>query len=225
VGALTYVDGVHSTPHGPVDVAALGADFYATSAYKWSGPHVGAVIAAPALLEELHPDKLLPAPDGVPSRFETGTPPYADLAGVAAAVDHLAGLDPDATGDRRERLVTSMSSVRAYEETLFADLWRRLTALPGVTAYGPGYGAAGYDGGASRTATAYFTIAGRAPREVTEHLAAHKINAWDGHNYAWETTGALGLRDKGGAVRVGLVHYNDRREVDRLITALSELTG
>ena len=62
-GALSYVDGVHATPHGPVDVAALGADFYATSAYKWSGPHVGAVIADPALLETLHPDKLVPAPD------------------------------------------------------------------------------------------------------------------------------------------------------------------
>ena len=50
MGALSYVDGVHATPHGPTDVAALGADFYATSAYKWSGPHVGAVVADPALL-------------------------------------------------------------------------------------------------------------------------------------------------------------------------------
>ena len=58
MGALSYVDGVHATPHGPTDVAALGADFYATSAYKWSGPHVGAVVADPGLLESLHPDKL-----------------------------------------------------------------------------------------------------------------------------------------------------------------------
>lgn len=224
-GALVYVDGVHATPHGPTDMSALGADFYATSAYKWSGPHVGAVVAAPELLAGLRPEKLLPAPDDVPARFETGTPPYADLAGVTAAVDHLAGLDPEAAGDRRARLVASMAAVRAYEETLFADLWRRLTELPGITTYGPGYTGTGYDGGAVRTATAYFTIAGHTPRQVTEHLAARKINAWDGHNYAWETTSALGLREKGGAVRVGLVHYNDRREVDRLITALSELTG
>ena len=65
-GALCYVDGVHATPHVPVDVAALGADFYATSAYKWSGPHIGTVVADPALLETLHPDKLVPAPSGVP---------------------------------------------------------------------------------------------------------------------------------------------------------------
>ena len=49
-GALSYVDGVHATPHGPVDMATLGADFYVTSAYKWSGPHVGAVVADPGLL-------------------------------------------------------------------------------------------------------------------------------------------------------------------------------
>src|SRR6185437_17009178 len=92
VGAFCYVDGVHATPHMPVDVAALGADFYVTSAYKWAGPHVAAVVAAPALLATLRPDKLLPSPDEVPYRFERGTLPFADLAGVTAAVSHLAGL-------------------------------------------------------------------------------------------------------------------------------------
>ena len=92
VGALCYVDGVHATPHVPVDIAALGADFYATSAYKWSGPHVAAVVADPALLETVWPDKLAPSSNAVPWRFERGTLPFADLAGVTAAVDHLAGL-------------------------------------------------------------------------------------------------------------------------------------
>src|SRR5882757_11566955 len=114
-GALSYVDGVHATPHGPVDVTALGADFYATSAYKWSGPHVGAVIAAPDLLETLHPDKLMPAPGTVPERFEQGTPPFADLAGVTAAVDHLAQLDSGAAGPRRQRLLASMAAVEEHE--------------------------------------------------------------------------------------------------------------
>src|SRR5579864_3986906 len=104
-GALSYVDGVHATPHGPTDVAALGADFYATSAYKWSGPHIGAVVADPALLDKLHPDKLEPAPGTVPDRFERGTLAFADLTGVTAAVDHLAGLDPAAAGTRRERVL------------------------------------------------------------------------------------------------------------------------
>ena len=99
VGALCYVDGVHATPHVPVDIAALGADFYATSAYKWSGPHVAAVVADPALLETVWPDKLAPSSNAVPWRFERGTLPFADLAGVTAAVDHLAGLAALGAGD------------------------------------------------------------------------------------------------------------------------------
>ena len=136
VGALTYVDGVHATPHGPTDVAALGADFYATSAYKWSGPHVGAVIADPALLETLHPDKLAPAPGEVPERFEQGTPPFADLAGVTAAVDHLASLDASASGSRRERLLASMTAAHEDERGVFRVLLDGLGAIAGVTLYG-----------------------------------------------------------------------------------------
>jgi cysteine desulfurase family protein (TIGR01976 family) len=214
VGALCYVDGVHATPHVPVDVAALGADFYATSAYKWSGPHIGTVVAKPALLETLSPDKLVPAPSGVPGRFERGTPGFADLAGVVAAVDHLASLDPAAGGSRRERLLTSMTAVEEYEAELFARLLAGLTAMEHVTRYGHA---------ARRAPTAFFTVAGHTPREVAEHLAARKVNVWNGDNYAWELTGAFGLRDSGGAVRAGLVHYNDESDVERLLAAVAEL--
>src|SRR5580700_7058275 len=188
-GALSYIDGVHATPHGPVDVRALGADFYATSAYKWSGPHIGTVIADPALLETLNPDKLAPAPDYVPDRFEQGTLPFADLAGVTTAVEHLASLAGPAPGSatRRERILSGKA--------------------------------------ARRTATAYFTVAGSTPREVAEHLARRDVNVWDGDNYAWELAGVLGLRDSGGGVRAGLVHYNDRSDVDRLLAGVAELGG
>ena len=215
VGALTFVDGVHATPHGPTDMAALGADFYATSAYKWSGPHVGAIVAAPALLETLRPDKLLPSPDTVPGRFETGTAPFADLAGVTAAVEHLAALDDSASGDRRTRLLTSMAAAEAHELALFERLQEGLDAIPGVIRYGRA---------PRRTATAYFTHPGTDPGHVAEHLARHRVNVWSGHSYAWEATGALGIRESGGAVRAGLVHYNDQSDVDRLLDALA-LTG
>jgi cysteine desulfurase family protein (TIGR01976 family) len=215
VGALTYVDGVHATPHGPVDVAALGADFYATSAYKWVGPHVGAVVAAPALLETVRPDKLASSADEIPDRFETGTPPIADLAGVTAAVEHLAGLDPDATGSRRARVVASMTAAEEHERELFEVLFGGLSAMPHVTLYGKA---------ARRTATAYFTVAGHTPAAVAAHLAGHRVNAWNGHNYAWEVTRVLGIRDRGGAVRAGLVHYNNRDDVDRLLAGVGELT-
>jgi cysteine desulfurase family protein (TIGR01976 family) len=213
-GALTFVDGVHATPHGPVDIAALGADFYATSAYKWSGPHVGAVAADPALWQTLHPDKLICSSDAVPERFETGTLPFADLAGVTAAVDHLAGLAAPAGGSRRARLLASMAAVEEYEGTLFETVLKGLRELPGITLYGSA---------ARRTATAYFRVAGHTPGRVAEHLAARGVNVWHGHNYAWELTGALGLRETGGAVRAGLVHYNDHTDVTRLLTALADL--
>ncbi|MGO8981096.1 MAG: cysteine desulfurase-like protein [Streptosporangiaceae bacterium] len=213
-GALSYVDGVHATPHGPVDVRAMGADFYATSAYKWSGPHVGAVIADPGLLQALRPDKLRPAPDEVPERFEWGTLPFADLAGLTAAVEHLAGLAGPAEGTRRERVLTAMSAAQRHEQALFGILLDGLEEMGHVTTYGKA---------ASRTATAYFTVAGHTPREVAEHLAGRKVNVWDGHNYAWELTGALGIRDAGSAVRAGLVHYNDRSDVDRLLAGVAEL--
>ncbi|HEY0719310.1 MAG TPA: cysteine desulfurase-like protein [Streptosporangiaceae bacterium] len=215
-GALTYVDGVHATPHVPVDVSAFGADFYATSAYKWSGPHVGAVIADPALLESLHPDKLASSPDTVPERFEYGTPAYADFAGVTAAVDHLASLGGERFGTRRGRILASMAAVHQYGQNLFGSLLEGLNELDHVTTYGRA---------PSRTATAYFNVAGRSPAEVAAHLAERHVNVWHGHNYAWELTGVMGLRDSGGAVRAGLVHYNNRDDVGRLLAAVAELAA
>jgi cysteine desulfurase family protein (TIGR01976 family) len=213
-GAVAFVDGVHATAHVPVDVRELGADLYATSAYKWSGPHVGAVVADPGLLERLAPDKLAPAPDEVPDRFEQGTLAFADLAGVTAAVEHLASLAGPGAGTRRQRVLAGMAAAEAHEQGLFGELLGGLDAMEHVTTYGKA---------ARRTATAYFAVAGRTPREVAGHLAARKVNVWDGDNYAWELAGALGLRDTGGAVRAGLVHYNDRSDVERLLAAVAEL--
>ena len=230
-GALCYVDGVHATPHVPVDVRALGADFYTTSAYKWSGPHLAAAVAEPWLLETVWPDKLAPSSNAVPWRFERGTLPFADLAGLTAAVDHLASLGslsaqsavrtsgrsvPGASpASRRERVLASMAVVEAYESALFARLLGGLAELDRVTLYGKA---------ARRAPTAFFSVAGHSPRAVAEHLAARGVNAWDGDNYAYELCTALGL-EPDGAVRAGLVHYNDAAEVDRLLAGLAELAG
>ena len=215
VGALCYVDGVHATPHIPVDVRAFGADFYATSAYKWSGPHIGTVIADPALLGTLRPDKLAPASDNVPDRFERGTAAFADLAGVAAAVEHIASLAPG-TGSRRERVLASMAAVETYEAELFGRMLGGLAGLDQVTLYGEA---------ARRTPTAFFTVAGFTPRQTAARLAEAGVNVWSGDNYAWELAGALGLRATGGAVRAGLVHYNDESDVDRLLAAVADLAA
>ncbi len=212
-GALVYVDGVHATPHVPVDVRALGADFYATSAYKWSGPHIGTVIADPALLATLRPDKLAPSSDDVPERFELGTLPFADLAGVTAAVNHLAGLEGGCEGTRRERVLASMAAVEDYEAGLFARMLNGLAAMSHVTLYGKAAG---------RAPTAFFTVAGLTPRAIAESLAARKVNVWNGNNYAYELCNALGLGPD-GAVRAGLVHYNDESDVERLLACLDDL--
>jgi cysteine desulfurase family protein (TIGR01976 family) len=218
VGALCYVDGVHATPHVPVDVTALGADFYATSAYKWAGPHVAAVVAAPDLLEAIWPDKLAPSSNAVPWRFERGTLPFADLAGVAAAVDHLAALAPGGTDgggaseSRRERVLASMAAVEAYEAGLFARMLGGLGEL-GVTLYGSA---------ARRAPTAFFSVPGVPPRTVAEQLAARGVNVWNGDNYAYELCTALGLQPD-GAVRAGVVHYNTLSDVDRLLAGLAEI--
>ncbi|MGA9775273.1 MAG: cysteine desulfurase-like protein [Candidatus Dormiibacterota bacterium] len=212
-GALTYVDGVHATPHFPIDVKELGADFYVTSAYKWCGPHLGSLIAAPELLEGLRPDKLVPASDRVPDRFQTGTPPFADYAGVVAAVDHVAGLAGPTPGTRRERVLLGMAAVEEHESRLFRVLLDGLDEIEGVTVHGRAL---------RRTPTAYFTVKGWSPDQVADKLAQDGVNVWSGDNYAYEISQALGL-GSAGAVRVGLVHYNDHSDVDRVLAAVAAL--
>jgi selenocysteine lyase/cysteine desulfurase len=172
------------------------------------------VVADPGLLRGLRPGRLASQSDQVPDRFERGTLPFADLAGVTAAAEHLAGLDDAAAGSRRDRLLASMAAAEQHEQQLFAVLTGGLGSMSHVTLYGRP---------ARRTATAFFSVAGYTPRQVAERLASRGINVWDGHNYAWELTGALGLRDAGSAVRAGLVHYNDRSDVDRLLAAVADL--
>jgi len=216
VGALVHVDGVHATPHAGVDLTALGADFYATSAYKWAGPHVGTTVADPQLLEQLRPDKLLPSADAVPDRFETGTAPFELLAGVTAAVDHLADLDPSAAGSRRQRVLSSMRAVESYEGALLAVLLDGLATLPAVRVLGRP---------ARRTPTVSFTVAGHSPEEVASKLGAQGVCVWHGDYYAAELMRALGRAEHGGAVRAGIVHYTTEDEVRRLLDGLSQLVA
>ena len=209
VGALLYVDGVHLAPHAPVDLGGLGADFLACSPYKFFGPHHGLVVAAPELWERLHPDKLVPSSDAVPERFELGTLPYELLAGTTAAVEFLSELASDA-GDRRTRIVDSMRAVEEREARLLRRLLDGLQEIPGVRTYGAP---------ARRTPTVFFTVEGREPREVHEHLASLGVNAPASNFYAIEASRWLGLGDA-GAVRAGLAAYSTDDDVDRLLDCL-----
>jgi len=211
-GALVYVDGVHFTAHAPVDVVALGADFFACSPYKFLGPHCGVVAGRVAALEQLRPDKLLPSTDVVPERFELGTLPYELLAGTAAAVDFLATLAPTADGDRRSRLLTAMTLVEVHEDRLRQGIEAGLATLPGVTVWSRA---------AVRTPTLLLTFDGRDAVDAYEFLAKLDINVPAGSFYALEASRFLGLGDAGG-LRVGLAPYSEQDDADRLLAGLTE---
>ncbi len=213
-GALLYVDGVHYTAHSAVDVAAMGADFFACSPYKFCGPHLGVLAARPDRLEGLAPDKLLPSTNDVPERFEFGTLPYELLAGTAAAVDFLAGLAPG-EGTRRQRLVTSLAAVEAHEDALRRRMEEQLATMPRVVIYSRA---------ANRTPTLLLSIEGHSSDEVQRHLAGRGVNAPAGSFYAIEPSRVLGLGDT-GAVRLGLAPYSDDADVDRALAGIAELAG
>jgi cysteine desulfurase family protein (TIGR01976 family) len=199
VGARVYVDAVHAVPHRRLDVEALGCDALACSAYKWFGPHVGILWARPELLAELEPDRLRPAPDSVPERWELGTLPFEALAGVRAAADYVLAADWDA--------------VRAHEQALLAAALDGLGAMAHVRLHGAAR---------DRAPTLMLSVAGRRPDEVAAALAARQVAVWHGNYYAWELERFLGL-EPDGAVRAGFVHYNDEADAERLLAAVADL--
>jgi cysteine desulfurase family protein (TIGR01976 family) len=198
-GALAWVDAVHYAPHGPIDVAAVGADVLICSPYKFCGPHLGLAFGRAELLERWRPYKVRPAAnEPLGHRYETGTLPHELLAGFVAAVDYFDSIGFDA--------------IRPWERELGE---RFLAGLPGDCRL---YGPPTMEG---RVATFAFTHARRTPEEVATFLGDRGVAVWHGNYYALEVMRRLGLED--GAVRVGAVHYNTAGEVDRLLAALHEL--
>ncbi|MGH3859564.1 cysteine desulfurase-like protein, partial [Actinokineospora sp.] len=221
VGALLFVDAVHSAPHVLPDVRALDADFLACSAYKFYGPHIGVLWSRRELLAGLDVPKLEPAPDTVPDRIETGTLSHEGIAGTLAAVEFLASLagngrEPAGTvGNRRERLAATYRQLRAEGERLGARLWNGLAAIPGVTLYGP-------RPGRPRTPTVAFAVRGRTSHDVAKALADQAVFVSSGDFYAATVLERLGYAQD-GLVRAGCACYTTDEEVDRLVTAVAGL--
>jgi cysteine desulfurase family protein (TIGR01976 family) len=211
VGALVHVDAVHHAAHAAPDIRALGADLLVCSPYKFFGPHCGALVADPALLETLRPDKLVPSTDVVPERFELGTLPYELLAGTTAAIDLIASLG---TGrSRRDRLVSATARIAEHELRLcrriedgLADLGDHLTL---------------HSRAVDRTSTLFLTLRDRSPVDAYEHLAERDVLVPAGTFYAHETFRALGLDVESG-LRIGLAAYTDDAEVGRLLEGLTD---
>jgi selenocysteine lyase/cysteine desulfurase len=217
VGAYVLVDAVHFAPHFSLDVVALDADFLLCSAYKFYGPHVGVLYARPGLLEQFQTDRLRVQSDHAPYRIETGTPNFACIAGVTAAVEYLAswGEGPHL----RARLVQAMEDISGYEHELARTYYEGAVAIPGVIVWGPGFESR------RRAPTVSITIEGVHPRKAARLLAEQGLAVWAGHFYAARPIEVLGLADNGGVIRAGISMYNTRAEIERLLKAVAGLAA
>jgi cysteine desulfurase family protein (TIGR01976 family) len=222
--ALLFVDAVHAAPHLPIAPRDLGADLLACSPYKFFGPHLGVLYGRRDLLERLVAYRVRPAGEGLPGKWETGTQPHELLAGLLGTYEYLASLGRAYGGaspadGRAAALRAALAAIGTYERQLIGPLLEGLAAVPGCTVHGI-TSPERFD---ERVPTVSFRLDGVPPRRIAAHLAGRGISVWDGDYYAFELVGALGLRDAGGMVRVGLVHYNTSDEVERLLAALGEL--
>lgn len=213
--AFVIADAVHYTPHRVVDVDALDVDFLFCSPYKFFGPHLGVMYGRSALLKDIRPYKVRPAPDEAPARWETGTRNHEALAGLNACVDYIASLTTT-TGDRRARIVAAMQAVAEHEAGLSDAFLDTATGLDDVTVYGP----AEQWRVSERTPTFAIRIDGASPLSVAKRLGERGVFVWDGNYYALEVMERLGLEDTGGAVRIGFCHYHSIEDVHRTLEAL-----
>jgi cysteine desulfurase family protein (TIGR01976 family) len=213
-GALVLVDGVHYAPHFLPDVAALGCDLFACSAYKFHGPHVGVLWAKSELLERLDVPRLEPAPSTGPERLETGTQNHEGIVGAAAAVQWLASLSVG-SGDLRACLANSYREIHQREAALFAQLWDGLGAIAGVTRFGP-------LPTAKRTATVSFVVRGIDSEQVARRLADEACFVSNGDFYATTVARLLG-QEIDGVIRIGAAPYTTAEEIDRVVAAVADL--
>ncbi|HST32509.1 MAG TPA: SufS family cysteine desulfurase [Solirubrobacteraceae bacterium] len=207
-GAVSIVDGAQAVPQMPVDVAALGADFYAWTGHKAVGPTgIGVLHGSEALLERMEPfltgGDMIASVDfhsvswnELPYKFEAGTPPIAEAVGLAAAVEYLGGL--------------GMERVRAHERSLTAYMLERLAEVPGLRVVGP-------PEAERRGGLASFTVEGIHPHDVAELVDRGGVCIRAGHHCAQPLMRCLGV---GATARASVGVYNEASDIDALVQAL-----
>ncbi len=224
-GALTFIDAVALSPHMAMDVQDWDCDMLGCSSYKFWGPHNGIIYAKKALLEQLPPYKVRPSDNALPGRFETGTQSIESMAGVIGTMGYLASLSKHVGGtpaagvyrsERASQLHHVMDAIQTYEQGFSAHLLEGLAAKKNVKVYG----ITDANRLAQRVPTIALRVDGEAPRATAERLGNLGICVWDGNYYAINLTERLGVEDKGGMVRIGLVHYNTHEEIDRFLEVL-----
>jgi cysteine desulfurase/selenocysteine lyase len=205
-GALTLVDGAQAAAHVPVDVRALGCDFYAFSGHKIHGPTgIGVLYGREAVLETLPPfqgggDMIATVSfagttyNELPYRFEAGTPAIAEAIGLGAAIEYLGRV--------------GLPAIAAHEEVLVDHALARLRDLPGIRFLGnPG----------RRVGLVSFNIDGIHPHDVGTVLDQRGVAVRAGHHCAMPLMERFGVP---GTVRASFALYNTPAEVDRLVEAL-----
>jgi cysteine desulfurase family protein (TIGR01976 family) len=229
VGALTYIDGVQSAPHIPVDVQQLDCDFFVCSSYKFFGPHQGVLWGRREVLERLEPYKPRPLTSKLPWCFESGTQSHEGVAGVLATVDYFDEIGRTMAGDylkkwpqfsgRRQRIHAAIEMMFDYEKTIASHLIDGLLDIEGVKIQG----ITAKDAEDRRVPTVSFTHDSVAPDDIAKALAEQNIFVWSGDFYAVDAAKTLGVYDTGGTLRVGPVHYNSVEEIDDLLQILRRL--
>ena len=231
VGAMTFIDGVQSAPHVPVDVQDIGCDFFVCSSYKFFGPHQGILWGRREVQERIEPYKVRPASGDLPWRFETGTLSHESIAGITATVDYFASIGTSmATGradswahfsGRRRDVHAAFDFLFDYEKTLTDRLIDGLVSMDGIKVQG----ITGKEAMDRRVPTVSFTHQSKQPDAIAKALAQQNIFVWSGHNYAHEVAKTLGIFDTGGAVRIGPVHYNSLAEIDEVLEVLRSIVN
>jgi cysteine desulfurase/selenocysteine lyase len=214
-GALVLIDGAQAVPQMPVDVAELGADFYGFTAHKLCGPTgIGVLWGRRELLEVLPPflgggemietvamERSTFAPP--PHRFEAGTMPIAEAAGLSAAIDYLGSV--------------GLAEIHAYEHELLAYALKELQDIEGLRLLGP---ATAEDRGGALS----FILNGPDGREIHPHdvsqvLDAHGVAVRAGHHCARPLHRRFGVT---ASTRASLYFYNTHGEVDALAEGLRQ---
>jgi cysteine desulfurase / selenocysteine lyase len=210
-GALVIVDGAQAVPHLPVDVAALGADFYAWTGHKAYGPTgIGVLHGRRELLEAMPPflggghmitrvGELESTYAEPPARFEAGTMPVAEAIGLGAAVDYLSGL--------------GMEAVREHSRDIAGYAIERLRTVPGLELHGP----AELE---HRGSLASFSFADIHPHDVAEILGRDGICVRAGHHCAQPLMRRLGVP---ASSRASFAVHTTHEDVDRLIEGLAKV--
>lgn len=217
-GALVYVDAVQFAPHGLVDVEDIGCDFLVCSAYKFFGPHMGILWGRRSVIDRLVPYKCRCSSNGLPERFETGTPQIELMAGLSAAVAHFEklGAATGETGSRRHKIAAAYEASIAYENRLARRLIEGLGDIPGLVIHGITDPRRTHE----RVPTVSFTVEGIVPETIVRQMNAEGIFLWSGHNYAWEIVHQLGIPAEEGVVRIGIAHYNTAGEIDETLESV-----